>query len=827
MPHEINQASEKSSTTDLLKADENGKKFVGKHSKDLSLFIYLHKRTIFEVQRDETKTTAPLACIVRIKPEVGLELKTKGRCVVVGVLLRMSCQVGMQQGDYIVYQIETRLQPDPQCTNSVFDLTTQFVTGLPDEWHIPLIIKLPEGLPPSLALRSIPNGYHGSSPLHMTYYVFAYVANAQAVTSTCTRNGVDGAWPRLRLGRRHSKVSLALSKVVKGDIEYISKSIPISSGVVQRKLFFSSKAPISLIASLNRSCFGRGDSLDISLSLRNFVGSDRTSRVAAIRVTIKQLISFKLGTEAKSTIKNTLAVYEGHQDALKEMAQSINPVFETVISFDWDQLIDTRGISQHRQIAIQNERAILSRSARLRSATEDMELAGSVRWDNEEWRKNPFASVSLDRLRFFSVEYYVNVHAVLPWASNLIVRLPFHLLSHPGKTEKAETPSLKDATPSCKELKLDTKIGRDLIALDQDSDDGDDDSDDSSESQQANSADLKLKDDAATEISRTRSEIAIFHGSVLESKSLDGHSLELRLLAERVEISSLFLIALYRLVTTGIPVLRSALTEKGLSNQPRQVLLKFLVTLAEAHAKLLPYASPHRLQDRCESLSQIVDIFDLILVKKGANAEWISQQFTRATIRVEQLISDLPSYTLFVRTMRRLQNAILQRGFGKTRATATLLNEADSSDDEEEGNLLHDRSSLLAELADLFQKLTQQAFSGEYEIGWVKTFERYTQTWILFLRSSINEDELAIGVASYFNWSFLLHLLDWYYLEESERSADTCKLLFASIKVSLRWTNKIESNIPPKYLAINTANTSRSALLEDYASRVVATMQIL
>ena len=117
-------------------------RFVGRHSKDNLLSIYLQKRNIIE-NGDGGGGVEPLGCIVRINKETANDLGRTGQVVVIGVLARLVCDFGLQYTEHSLYQQETILYPTSTPSSVplgkgkhvIFDMNTRFVTNLPDEWH--------------------------------------------------------------------------------------------------------------------------------------------------------------------------------------------------------------------------------------------------------------------------------------------------------------------------------------------------------------------------------------------------------------------------------------------------------------------------------------------------------------------------------------------------------------------------------------------------------------------------------------------------------------------------------------------------------------------
>lgn len=700
-------------------------RFVGKHSKDGCLSIYVQKRNLIEYDGANGQLECePLGCIVRIKRESARDMEIRGQVAVVGVLARFVCDFGLQYTEHALYQVETQLYPLPPASGDegpaggVFDMSTRFVTSLPDEWHFPLLLRLPAQLPPSVSIRAA-----GSTiPLTtwgLTWYVFAYVANAQAVRNTLQRHGVNGAWPRLRIGRRHSKVFLSFGKTCLNSVERICRSLPPPTGTSKRRSFLSGSAgsPLLLEASLDRAAYRSTDQIQVSIRLRN----NGRRRVNSIRITMKQLLTVKYANDPRQTIKTTVGEFE------------VSEVYRGETSFDTTFPIDLGRLSLYGkgQIALA---AHLPRRDDLPSI-----LASSTAFAGMEWRGGSFG---LERLRLFSIEYYLNVHAVIPWASDVIVKLPFHMVSgvpseaSSGNSLAAAAAAAPLATPSAppssslsaadgggaprssvdffdrfKPLAAPQIVRGNLITLDEPAGDEEyegGDEGDMEENQLPWSVgemaprartgtslgdpiaemgggtsgdgglswleDLKIARDT---IDGLRGKISAAHRQALDNP-LDSRTLMLECASRRKRIIREFLEHVNSLVTKDVPRVRMLIAKVGGSHEnqikPQSPLNSFVAqatatrlgALGVAHAALVPLShNKEGREGRLELFSRVVDDFDLFLARaeRGAVQDALGILDRMSFVASSGLIRDIPGWPIVAEAFKLLRQTIIRGGY--------------------------------------------------------------------------------------------------------------------------------------------------------------------
>lgn len=818
-------------------------RFVGKHSKDTSLSIYLQKRNIYELETgDGTAICEPLGCIVRVKGErLGSD-----KVVVVGVLARLICDFGLQYTEHVLYQLEAQMYPRPEDgsqlhpTNvgGVFDFDTRFVTALPDSWHIPFLVRLPRGLPPSIYLR---NAGIGGSHWGLSYYVFAYITNARAVSSTIERHGIEGAWPRMRLGRRHSKVFLSFSKTNVALVERICRSLPPSTGMNKRKTLLSSGSPLLLEASLDKTAYYAGEPIQVTLRIRN-AGKQR---VTGVRITLKQLLTVKYTNEPRQVIKSTIGEYEGHDMQLRDASS-----YETTIA------IDTKFNNQRSayQIALESILPALPENPKV--------LSASCTFNGPAFNGIPWG---IDKLRVFNLEYYVNVHAVIPWSSNLIVKLPLILVSTGGETKSFNVLPIGTAMPPLYPLMssaagassivekpgaLRTSVSHqpapphsvplcgNLISFDLEYDDGDGDHGMDDELDDAGTHDdcgaarpsfdhpvdqlfptsgegptrggVRWREDitaAKSILESAQTAIQGQHRRILEDK-LDRRSLALAHATRRHAMNRALLEQLNGLLTQDLPSLKSSLsiaTKQG-GEQAKfsaaQATAFRLASLGSAHADLVPLSvARNQVEEHLEAYARVLDDFELFLVRAGSGDE-AGVPLDRIGLRCRRLIADLPGYPQIERLLKRLARTIARHSWATIKSHAQHMNDDDSDDDDHVDSdhinpptyiiLSHQTpEERLTTMALQFQALYDgqvdgdRASDGSHEYdAFPKQLVEYGRNLTMLLESGSSEmkDQHAVpgflAVAAYFHWRFFLAICEHFYLGGHETFGGTPNATF-------------------------------------------------
>lgn len=421
-------------------------RFVGKHSKDQLLSLYIQKRNILEWESEALGSgipaqVEPITGILRIRPSLAIRLEEKGQVVILGVFSRVVCDSGIHLTEHVVFQQEAQIYPQQNTINNSqnncvrFDFDTKFVTVLPDKYHVPFIIHLPPGLPPSVSLvtgsKMVGSSATGES-WGLTYYVFAYVTSASSVGSAIGRSPDGSTWHKLRLGRRQSKVFLSFAKANIPNLGRLHQ--PPSTGGNSRGGLIS-RNPLSLQASLDRGIYQYGDPIGITIQVAN----PRGSHVGGIRVTVKQVVTVRVGFDDQRT------------------------VIKTCIG-RWDKFPGILDGPSQKQKSITNERI------EVRPVTDSLQnrwpyqLALELRYPRSSMIAAPFApsifyhgpgrggatdvglNFGMDKVGLLAVEYYVNVHVIIPLGPNLIVKLPFKMVTMAGGTTIAASKS--DDIPS-------------------------------------------------------------------------------------------------------------------------------------------------------------------------------------------------------------------------------------------------------------------------------------------------------------------------------------------------------------------------------------------
>ena len=416
LPHTTN-----SLTVTNQRVEEEKTRFVGKHSKDHALSLYLLHRTIIESSDDgindspspET-SVEPLQVIVRCNPELS------NRKIYLGIIGRLVCDYGLQLAEHIVFQthIPLRFQSPTRTptdnnnkksfAESVFDTDTKFIT-LPDQLHQAVLVRLPPGMPPSMALlTNLSNETWG-----LTYYLCAFLVDGERTSNaTC--------WDLLKLAR--TKVVLSFAKRLAQD--RTSTSIP--TPVTNKRSSLTSSKGVTLTASLDKTCFliNKACIEDMLLNIK-LLNPARTT-ITGFKITLKQIVTVRFAGEARQTIKSTFGKHEfrsvfADSDPLstdnrtRRIGVPIEELCKDACSF-----ADTFTIKPRLETKLSYQLAL--QTSIPKSTTRS--LSPSFKFDG----LTASLGGGLDRLRYLSVEYYANVHAVFKWSRNLIRKAAIHPL---------------------------------------------------------------------------------------------------------------------------------------------------------------------------------------------------------------------------------------------------------------------------------------------------------------------------------------------------------------------------------------------------------------
>lgn len=331
--------------------------------------------------------------------------------IVVGVMARLLCDYGLQFSENFVYQSETPIFPHTT-GNEVFQMVPSGgLLGdaiIPDEYHFGFKLQLPANLPPSAIFlspdTSMGPGSVGDSPWGLTYYLYAYIATSQAhflqnSLSNPIHNGT----------RKSSKVFLSFTRSVISDQEALLKRRSPPSLSISKTLMPSSKQ-ISLDAALERNFFYANDPIAVHVKVNNPKGA----AIGGLRITLKQLITTRCLNEAKQITKVPLAVYEF--PSVDENGRFVIHSNGLPLK-EYPFLIDTVRVTLKPGNFLQQV-AVESRLPR--TAIRELLLAPSFEQNYDFGNSN---------LRYYAIEYYMNVHVIVPWGANLIAKLPFSVAS--------------------------------------------------------------------------------------------------------------------------------------------------------------------------------------------------------------------------------------------------------------------------------------------------------------------------------------------------------------------------------------------------------------
>jgi hypothetical protein len=372
-------------------------RFIGKHSRDNRLSIFLHNRN--------SNSPSELLGLVRINKDALHLIHEKGATVIVGVMARLLCDHGLQFSEHFVYQKETPIYPPAVAIECPEIELVQGVLGdavLPDEFHRGFRIKLPAVLPPSCIFlspdTSMGPGITGDSPWGLTYYLYAYMATQPH-------------------HRKSSKVFLSFTRALPSDpAKLVRETTPPAVTVSKNstRLLSATSKPLTLSAALDRSFFYTNDQMAVHLRIDN----PRAINFTGIRITLKQIITTRALNQSRQVIKVPLATYEFRSiDVNGKFQRSQPPYGSSCYPKDFPFIIDTLRVILKPGTSLQH---VAVESLLPRNTIKSLIMCPTFT-QTYEMQDNP--------LKYFAIEYYMNVHVVLPWGTNLIAKLPFTVAS--------------------------------------------------------------------------------------------------------------------------------------------------------------------------------------------------------------------------------------------------------------------------------------------------------------------------------------------------------------------------------------------------------------
>jgi len=341
---------------------------------------------------------------------------------VLGVLGRLSSDFGLQFGEYTVFQHETQIYPRLKTNGAVnsqgyFDLDNMFINGLPDDYHLQFSMKLPSGMPHSVQLASPSNH---QDVWGLSYYVYAYVTQASAVEEMLGRQPIDHMfWNKLESGKKSSKVFLSFAKQFVNDQIKLTQ-FPSSGEAIKTSFLSSGELGMRVVATLDKPAYQYGDIIAVDVKISN----PKKTKINGIKINVKQLVTIKVGGDPKNVIKTCVGRYSFSNN--REDMITVDSGYHHGMSSlkDVEMFSDTLKIRPH----IDPMRYLyqLALEAKLpRSEQGSPVLASSMSFDGNAW---PLGG-GLDRVRTFTIEYYLNVVIDIPWAKDLTIKLPFKFVS--------------------------------------------------------------------------------------------------------------------------------------------------------------------------------------------------------------------------------------------------------------------------------------------------------------------------------------------------------------------------------------------------------------
>jgi S-arrestin len=349
--------------------------YVGKHSKDRSLSIYLPKR----VYVDEGDGVGAIAGIVKITPEKATSLSSE-RGLFVGVLCKFIYECYDFDVDVVDHTIyERTLQLYPKTFESPMEPAN---LQLPDEYHFPFTFQLPQGLPPSISLHL---GFiYMGRPIGISYEVFTCIGQLSDIK-----------------GKRSSRASMRFRKA-----SYFPMVKDVKPHQEKEKNFImASNRPLQLKATLDREIYHIGQPINIRVAIHNESKHD----VHTIRISAKQVVVARIHGGEKEKYKCQVALLESNLHCPIKRHAKFEETFTVTPK------------------VLESEAYRVAYMGRI-SLSEASILAPSTR-ENETPR---------DR-KGLAISYYVNIHACVTMGTDLIVKLPFILSGNERRDDADET----------------------------------------------------------------------------------------------------------------------------------------------------------------------------------------------------------------------------------------------------------------------------------------------------------------------------------------------------------------------------------------------------
>jgi len=336
--------------------------FVGKHSKDKVVSVYLNKRVFV----DEGDGIEPITGVVKVEPSRIASLPSDMALFVklVGRFVWESFDLDMDIVDCKVYEKVVQLYP--KVPEAVLKTRLQ----LPDEHHYPFEFKLPTGLPPSISLN--PGFVYYGTSLGISYEVSTYI-------------GFLPKEPDLQYVEK-SKASLLIRKA-----SYFPRLRDIRPTQTGEKVYLGGHKPLVLTATLDHEIYYPGQPILVSIHVRN----DSSHDVYRIRISAKQVVMAKLHTGQVEEYKCQVALLESTRGCPIKKHDEFNQNFSIT-----PQLLGAEGdhVAQVGKLNV----------------TEEGRLAPTTRPEEAEREKKGLV-----------IEYYLNVHCEVVMAKDLIVKIPF------------------------------------------------------------------------------------------------------------------------------------------------------------------------------------------------------------------------------------------------------------------------------------------------------------------------------------------------------------------------------------------------------------------
>lgn len=353
----------------------------------------------------------PVQGIVRVAPALAKSLaKTDAVFAAVHVYFVYECRsADMEVVDYLLHEQVTQLYPPVPVTTSADDeaSTTSLSSSrseqqptssrqpqrsvsdpfgkvvLPDRLHFLFEFNVPAGLPPSINVN--PSMMYYGHPIGISYEVSAYVCSMQQAHNPIAR---------------HSQVAMRFLK--KTDFFPLVHDPPASQAV-QRAFLMGS---VRLAAQLEHEVYRVGESIAVNVHIEN----ESRHTINAIRISAKQVVHAHVHVHDVERNKSQVALLVATDACPIKRHQSINKTY--MITPEVMPPSTKKGIHHHCATAgtlSSSDPVILAPSAQQQEVDE-----APVKGTKGLW-----------------VYYYLNVHAVVSYGRDIIVKVPF-ALSDPG-----------------------------------------------------------------------------------------------------------------------------------------------------------------------------------------------------------------------------------------------------------------------------------------------------------------------------------------------------------------------------------------------------------